>query len=146
MTRKLSSIIHGQTPNNKLKHVRKQAHAENEIMYTFFIKNSVLLNIAKKPDKNDIETINNLIPHSVIRITIESTRSYERVRVLTWRIKEKARKLNRSDSTSKQDGLLEKFSSMSLLVSDAMMALEYEKDREKLEKEASDLNASIENW
>ncbi len=81
----LNFFMHSEIPQNKLNYVRNQAIAENEVMYTFSIKNAFLFRIANKAGKNYIDIINNLIPGGVIKA--DSKRICEKVRILCLKIK-----------------------------------------------------------
>ena len=95
---KLNFFIHSESPHNKLNYVYNQAIAENEVIYTFSMKNALLLSIANKPMGNYVEIINNLNPDGVIKIKEDSKRISEKIRVLCWKINEKTKKLRRSGS------------------------------------------------
>ena len=73
---KLNFFIHSESPHNKLNYVYNQAIAENEVIYTFSIKNALLLSIANKPMGNYVEIINNLITDCVIKIKEDSKNTY----------------------------------------------------------------------
>ena len=139
---KLIFFIHSESPHNKLNYVYNQAKAENEVIYTFSIKNALLLSIANKPTGNYVEIINNLIPDGVIKIKEDSKQISEQIRVLCWKINEKTEKLRRSE----RNDFLEEFSKLSILVSDVLTAWEYEQDKKRMEKKAVELNESMENW
>ena len=126
--KQMDFLINGNTRNNMLNYIKSQALANNEVIHNFDIKNSLLLNMANQPNTNYVEVINNIIPGNVIRIKKDCKRVIEKMRILTWRVKNQVKKLNRKGSRTQRDKYLENWSKLSILVEDVMTASEYEQE------------------
>ena len=59
--------------------------------------------MANHPNTNYVEVINNVIPGNVIRIKKDCKRVIEKIRILTWRVKNQVKKLNRKGSRTQRD-------------------------------------------
>ena len=148
--KQIDFLINGNKRNNMLNYIKSQALANNEVIHIFDIKNSLLLNMANQPNTNYVEAINNIIPGNIIRIMKDCKRVIEKMRILTWRVKNQVKKLNRKGSRTQRDKYLENWSKLSILVGDVMTASEYEQEIKRVEQQAMErtknLNMAVEEW
>lgn len=137
-------IINGiaSSPHIEYKHfdyVVKQAIAGDQVVYRMAIRNTILLQWASLKDceKHHINLLNEVIPGTVLRIQRDSKRMKQCLRVTTIRLTGNLREKNRSGSKEQRNKILNGWTNLSILASDAMNSGEMEEKLKRLEAKAT---------
>lgn len=152
---KLNLLINGGLPSNKLAYVSKQAISCDQVIYFMSIRNAILLHWhnSKCAENSYVDLLNSLIPDQSVKVKSSSKRVEDRLRYQCWQASKHFKKLQVNGSAEKRARFIDKWSKVSILVSDVMTNAEMEnelhtKDREmqEMQERLEYLYSGIEQW
>lgn len=134
---KIRLLMNSGIPDNKLSYVLEKASSEDQVVSCISLRKSCLIEWSSWIDENHdmvlVDLLNDLIPKGSFKVKPTSSRMNERLRIECYRAKQKLKILNRKGAKSKRIDFLDRWTKVTILSSDIMIATEYESEIKKME-------------